>query len=137
VELTMNLFFVLILGCIGYGISAIVNKSLPIGPRRKVIDAPAIGLGITLIILPFANTAIILVFRWIATVYFTNSLMIDHWSFTAALVAFPLSIALSLTLANRWSVPKQYNGRWKVYVPYQRNEHKPDLSFLKASGRDS
>ena len=126
----MNLYVVMILGCIGGGIYAIAKRTLPIGPRRKVIDGPAVRLGAVLIALPFANAILFGVARWIAATQFPDSRSIEHWSVMAPIILFPLSIAGCLTVAKRWSVPKHYHGDWLTYVPYQRKEFKPDFSMF-------
>lgn len=136
VLLPMNIFLVMVFCCIGGGIYAIVQRSLPISPRRKVIDMPAKWIGISLVVLPFANAAIILGSRLIATQYFSASRTIDHWSVMGPLILFPLSIAGLLTVAKRWSVPKQYDGGWSDYTPHQVQPRRPDFSFLESSNKN-
>jgi len=132
----MNIYLAMILGCVGAGIYAIVKRTVPIGPRRKVIDRPAIGLGAVLIILPFVNALIFYASRWIASTYFPDSKSVDHWSVMGPLIFFPLSIAGCLTAAKQWSVPNHYKGDWASYTPYQREGRHPDFSVLDLSAPD-
>jgi hypothetical protein len=132
----MNVYLAMVLGCIGGGIYAIVKRTLPIGPRRKLIDGPAIRLGVVLIALPFANAVILLASRWIAATYFPDSRSVDHWSVMGPLIFFPLSLAGCLTAAKQWSVPKYYSGDWASYTPYQPVEQRPDFSMFETLRTD-
>lgn len=104
----------MILGCIGAGTYAIVKRTLPIGPRRKVIDGPAIRLGVVLVALPFVNALILYASLWMASSYFPDSKTVDHWS-----------------------VPKHYTGDWASYTPYQAEQRRPDFSMFDTSDTES
>ena len=126
----------MILGCLGGGCYAIIQRSLPLSPRRKVIDRPAVWLGLVLIALPFANAALFFAALSCATTWPSPSLPAEKWAFVTLSVAFPGSIAGALILAKRWSVPRHYQGDWGSYTPQRPVERRPDFSFLddQASG---
>ena len=126
----------ILLACLGYGIYAIAKRSLSIAPRRKVIDAPAIWVGTTLITLPFIAVIVFFAWRKVAATYYPSSHLADQYSVLGPMIFFLLSIAVTLSLANRWSVPKYYEGTWQAYTPHtpqKPRKRTPDFSMLDAS----